>query len=272
MKLPKIFVVNLKKSIDRKKHMEQVLSEVPMEFEFVEAIDAREMKNGNSIIGCAMSHEKTWKLIQKQNLEDAFIMEDDIIIKDKNAFMEILKKRDQLPKDWELVLFGHGASRMTGKGDESSFFHGKSIYQRYKVMRFTTIASGTLSYLVNQNGINCLLKAVHPIANHVDYQCTGNEKVVNLYGIEPVIIEEEKTLGAASDRHNIDCTSLEEIQKDFRLREKGIKKLVNKLEDFLEPLNLLKFIKIPYQQIRRLRRSLLLIKKYKIFTLVKREK
>ena len=118
--------------------MEKLLSELPFEFEFVEAINGKEIENGNSVVGCALSHEKAWKKIKEQNLKDAFIMEDDIIIKDKYTFIEILKKRENFPKDFELVLFGHGGSRLTGKGDESSFFHRKKIYNGYKIIRFTT--------------------------------------------------------------------------------------------------------------------------------------
>ena len=124
--------------------------------------------------------------------------------------------------------------------------------------------------MVNQKGIKNLLNAIHPIYNHVDHQCTGNEKVVNLYGIEPVLIEEEEYLGFRSDRFRIDNTNLKEIYKEYRKNEKGLSRLITKLEDFLEPLKLLKFIKTPYQQIRRLKRSILLIKKYNTSTLEKK--
>ena len=269
MTYPKIFVINLKRSVDRRKHIEKILYELPMEVKFIDAIDAIKQKY-NAITACAYSHEKAWKQIQEENLEDAFIMEDDIIIKDQDSFLQILKKKENFPRDWEVILFAHGGSRIHQKGNESSVFHKKKILNFYKIVRFTTITSGALSYLVNQKGVHNLLNNIHPLQTHIDHQCVGNNKVVNLYGIEPVIIEEDD-IGKNSIRRSLDGITLEKIKKLNKEQENIFDKIINFIEDLLYLFGFLKIIKEFYHQIRRFKRSIFLIKKYKIGNLEKRK-
>ena len=270
MNYPKIFVINLKSSIDRKKHMKKVLSELPITFELIEAVDAKNLTNkeitqyyndekcrkniGNSIakteIAVAFSQIKVWRNIQQQNLESAFIMEDDIIVKDKIAFLEILKKQKEFPKDWELILFAHGSSRVFGKGNESSFFYRKKIFNHYEIIRFTEKAWGALGYLINKKGVKKLLQAAFPIQGPIDDYYTGNDKIINLYGIEPIIIEEHPVFGQKS---NIEKTRFSH-RKNKKVSKKDL--MITQLKNILEFLYLFKIAK----QILRLKRSFCLRK------------
>ena len=255
MTYPKLFILHLKDSIDRKKHMEKILSELPMTVEFIEAVDARTFSDeeisqvyqdnicrktiGRSLtkgeIGCGLSHIKIWKKIRKKNIDSAFIIEDDIIIKDRTAFFEVLKKIEFFPQDWELILFAHGFSHYTGHGDETSLFHKHKIYQHYKIKRFTNKASGTLAYLINQKGIKKLLKEISTqLSGPLDHCYTGNDKIINLYGIEPVIIEESNSLNSIIGMRNTK-------ENQIFISHTFMHQMINQLEKFLKMFYLFGF-------------------------------
>ena len=287
MNYPKIFVINLKRSVDRKKHMEKVLSELPIKVEFVEAIDGKELsdekifqvyddeickKNINRSlskpeISIALNHIKVWKLLQKQNIEDAFVMEDDVMIKDKKVFLEILKNRNCFPKNWEIVLFAHGCSRENGKGTETSFFHTQKIYEKYKIARFIDIAFGALGYLIHSRTIEKLLSNSKIITGPVDNLYTGNSQFVELYGIKPVLIEEDQYFGNRSTISD----QREKSKKKIKTTKDISIKIIDLIEIILQKIHILKTIKNFYQEIRRLKRSVPFIKIYKISTLEKRK-
>ena len=127
MSYPKIFIVNLRRSADRREHMERVLSPLPLEYEFIEAVDAsmltdedlREIYNEEGRkkftnipltkgeIACALSHIKIWKMMQRFDLKEALIMEDDVYIKDYKALLKCLAVRDQYPENYDIVFIWH---------------------------------------------------------------------------------------------------------------------------------------------------------------------
>lgn len=213
MSCPPVFIVNLKQSVDRRVHMEQVLSSLPLEYEFVEAVDGRVLTDGylkevydekacirnigrplsRGEVACALSHVKIWEMIKGRGLEEAFIMEDDICIKDTQAFIDILSQnnRGRYPSKWELILFAHGNSKIVGHGTKTLSFCRRHIHDSYEICRFKAIAWGTLGYLINQRGVKRLLEVIKPLRSTIDDGYTGNIRMVNLYGIEPILIEED---------------------------------------------------------------------------------
>ncbi len=93
--LPPIYVINLKKSIDRLENMKKVMSKYNLNFNRFDAIYGKDLseeevnKNTNimcrtflcndGIIGCAMSHIQIWKKLLEDKTTDMYIiMEDDV--------------------------------------------------------------------------------------------------------------------------------------------------------------------------------------------------
>lgn len=93
------YVINMQCSIDRRKHMEKILSRIEnINYEFVEAVDgslltAEEVSElfdvkkfehhyNRSVcageIGCTLSHQKCYQKMLDENLESILILEDDI--------------------------------------------------------------------------------------------------------------------------------------------------------------------------------------------------
>ena len=197
--------------------MERVLGSLPVDYEFVEAVDASDLTDeyirevyddaacrrnirrslSKPEIACALSHIKVWEIIKESGLEEAFIMEDDIYIKDEEAFREVLKARNRYPKKWELILFGHGNSMVSGIGATTSFFHKEKIYKKYCISRFINFGCGTLGYLLNELAIDKLLCCTNVLEIYID-SYTGTSRFVNLYGVEPVLIEEDDIGGLST--------------------------------------------------------------------------
>ncbi|MBK2044662.1 glycosyltransferase family 25 protein [Allofrancisella guangzhouensis] len=93
----KVFVINLAKDIERRKYIENHLNEKGLVYELIEGVYGKDFsedeinkiadlklsykKMGKTIsineIGCSLSHQKIYKKIVSENLEGAFIIEDD---------------------------------------------------------------------------------------------------------------------------------------------------------------------------------------------------
>ncbi len=122
----KIFVINLLRSVERRKHITEQLEKLHLEYEIFNAVDGTELtddflKNNvdidafmkrpgsirgrKGIIGCALSHKEIYKKIIQDGIQRALIIEDDIIF--NKDIVPILNKLDSIKdsiEDKELIL------------------------------------------------------------------------------------------------------------------------------------------------------------------------
>ncbi len=111
-----VFVINLKRSKERRARAQEVLGSLGLAYEFIEAVDGNDLSERevaeirrnsadprtrlrggtNSLsrgeIGCALSHLKVFELIVKDNLDYACIMEDDLVIKHAGNLRTMLER------------------------------------------------------------------------------------------------------------------------------------------------------------------------------------
>ena len=113
-----IFVINLKRDVEKKKHIIKEFEKNNLKFEFFEAIDGKSLKEfpidlnwydpwyhyhiTMGEVGCALSHISLWKKMIKENIQKAIIFEDDIHILHKDM-MDII---NQIPKGYDWVYLG----------------------------------------------------------------------------------------------------------------------------------------------------------------------
>jgi glycosyl transferase family 25 len=89
----KVYVINMERSIKRRKSMERHLSSLGIDFELIKAIDGRLLSTepgqdliadkppmGKTEIGCLLSHCKVYELMQHSADEFALVLEDDVLI------------------------------------------------------------------------------------------------------------------------------------------------------------------------------------------------
>jgi GR25 family glycosyltransferase involved in LPS biosynthesis len=154
-----------------------------------------------SIIGCAMSHIKTWETILENNNNIALIFEDDISL--CNNFVDQLKsKLEAIPNDFDMLYIGcevgcdvNNKSNMDmtvtrmllGKG-----YNFEIINSEIYVPRFPLAFH---AYIVSKKGVHKLLKlAKDKIYTHIDAQVLMNGKDYGIitYASEPLLAFQKK--------------------------------------------------------------------------------
>ena len=117
----KIFVINLKSDFKKRETMTDILNKYTSDYTFFEAINGKELKDDEykinlnwmnpydnthttyGEVGCALSHYSLWKKMIDENIEQALILEDDVVIKNPD-FISII---DNIPTDaYDLIYLG----------------------------------------------------------------------------------------------------------------------------------------------------------------------
>ena len=105
----KIYVINLKSATEKRETMKNTLDQYTTDYIFFDAINGKELKNSEykinlnwmnpwdnthttyGEVGCALSHYTLWKKMVDENIEQALILEDDIVINNPD-FISIIEK------------------------------------------------------------------------------------------------------------------------------------------------------------------------------------
>jgi len=163
IKIP-IYYINLKKSVDRRLEIEKQLKIHSNTYQRVGAVDGRRInkrideidnikynipkkyKYNKNEIGCLLSHIKTILQIEKDNIEYAMIIEDDMNFYFKNKWAETIETIiKNTPTDWNIIKLHHNNYNLLNK-----------IYQnQYKYIKHIQVSQNwsTGAYLINKKGI-----------------------------------------------------------------------------------------------------------------------
>lgn len=159
----KTYIINLEKSAERKRHMEQILSPYRfLDIQFIKAINGNEMSDAEldkafddeksfqrygRILnrgekGCTLSHRKCYETLLKSDQGYALILEDDIsIIGDLNKLEKI---------DLRSVLANESPTIVFLSGDYWYFRRTEPITNAYS-------ANGAYAYIINKAAAKLLL-------------------------------------------------------------------------------------------------------------------
>jgi glycosyl transferase family 25 len=177
---PKVFVINLNRSVARRKLIENKLNHYNIPFEIFSAIDGselsvedfvrirtnagffkkkygREMNEGE--IGCALSHINLYKKIVLDKTSHAIILEDDIEFdaRLKHLVSNNVKIIDLL-KHFDLVLLGYAEADLNyRRGGKCSVWKRIVLDEIIKVGVPVNRCWGTIGYLISQEGARKLL-------------------------------------------------------------------------------------------------------------------
>lgn len=200
--IPKIFIINLEKSSNRRHFMCNQFDTLDIPFQFVKATLGKTLtteekrmfstfntfKNMGRDLhpnekGCYLSHYYVWKKMVDENIDEAIIMEDDITI--SGDFKSIIKNRKQwLPDNWGILNFAwdtHGDYDFQSSQPILNHIDYSLIEFRYlqSVMR-----SG--SYMLNLEAAKVLINKSKPIRYVVD-TLTGTQHIHQLpiHGVIP---------------------------------------------------------------------------------------
>ncbi|GEM_PF-208819 len=213
--LQKVFVINLDRHRERRRHMEDLCSRHGLPCEIVEAVDGRRLDRAvrervyresgalatlgrpltDGEIGCALSHLHVYRRMVDQGIETALVLEDDVRFSD--ALMDVLGAMEGLPGDWEVVLLGHHRRSSRARVTQASLWFRRPLTEGIRIARFSEMGAGTYGYLVNRAGAARLLIEASPLCKPIDHY-TGDGRHVNVYGVVPpcVLIHDDLSAGS----------------------------------------------------------------------------
>ncbi|XP_061095438.1 procollagen galactosyltransferase 2 [Conger conger] len=131
MGFDEIFLINLKRRLDRRTRMLDTLGTLGIQVTLTEAVDGKALNTSQlqalgiemlpgykdpysgrvltrGEIGCFLSHYNTWTQVVERGLESVLVLEDDVRFEPrfKNRLMTIMESMKQADLDWDLMYVG----------------------------------------------------------------------------------------------------------------------------------------------------------------------
>ncbi len=184
--LPAVFVVSLERSPERYAFMARQLQDLGIPFRKVSAVDGKKLimeelqqiydpeltqKNIGRLItkeeiGCYLSHWKIYKIMTEENLPEALVLEDDVVL-DKDI-IPILKAWDRMPPDCRLLQMGTSWKIESRKKNRFSHLGNIHFPLDYIAVRNYDICYGTMAYIIRRSLASELLELLLPIKLPID--------------------------------------------------------------------------------------------------------
>jgi glycosyl transferase, family 25 len=175
-----VFVINLKRSVERRHHTTEQLNNLDVSFQIVEAIDGAELsdheirnnpdfgiyKRGlhsrhllKKEIGCTLSHLKIYRQMVDEKIELAFILEDDNdYLKD---IKDLLVNMHLYFADWDILYLGHHSGYMTKEAQSRK--KKQLIPYNYFIGEAIELPYGSYAYIIKIEAAKKLLSRAYPI-------------------------------------------------------------------------------------------------------------
>lgn len=167
--LPHIFVINLKRSPERRAAMTERLDPLGMSYSFFDAIDAkdfnldslepydktwrrlyfgRDLKKGE--MGCLLSHRAVYQHMVDAKIDRAIVLEDDVFL--KPDFKQVITAILEQSLKWDMVRFL----------DSEKVYRNSRLVQKilppYVLKRVMIASGGAYGYMLNQHAARTFLK------------------------------------------------------------------------------------------------------------------
>lgn len=178
----KIFVINLRRSVQRKSAIENIMNKYSIDFEFFDAVDGeslssevieksrersdkwyKENEGGKASmklgeIGVSISHFKIYKKIIEENIEYAIITEDDVLLDDRlKKFISYVQKIKSLMGKFDLVLLGYCTNDLNYNQPAICSYWGRmKISNEFRVGIPVKWYWSAIGYLINRRGASLL--------------------------------------------------------------------------------------------------------------------
>ena len=179
----KIFVINLKSSIERRKMMERQLNKLNLSFEIFDAVNGASLTEdaildlydldyynsrpayySRGMVGCTLTHYYIYKKIVEDKIQNAFILEDDMAL--KTDLPEILNKLpEEIREDEAIMLFYQSYSPI--KLSKESAIQLDVKYNLYQVADLNGLIS-TAAYFISYEAAKSMLNKILPVSNVPD--------------------------------------------------------------------------------------------------------
>lgn len=193
-----IFVINLKRSSERRISISKQLSNLDLDCEYIEAVDGMQFtpyeiveKYGEQVfytntynkqrmtlgsLGCLLSHIKFYDLMIENNIPVACVLEDDAELAPR--FADVLNSKTLVEVPWGVLLLGHYSMfrKSFNKGAEAAYWR-KKVCRGHYIARPAEFPFTTLGYLIKLETAKKLRDFAFPIRMPADW-VTGNTELV----------------------------------------------------------------------------------------------
>ena len=193
-----IFVINLKRSPNRKANISKQLDALGLDYQFIEAVDGSQFtpheiveKYGEQVfytntynhqrmtlgsLGCLFSHIKFYEVMIENNIPIACVLEDDAELSPRLPEVLNAPALQQVP--WGTLLLGHYSmyGKSFNKGAETVYWK-KRVCHGHHIARVAEFPFTTIGYVVKLSTAKKLLDLAYPIRMPADW-VTGNTELV----------------------------------------------------------------------------------------------
>jgi glycosyl transferase family 25 len=171
-----VFVINLKRSQDRRDHTTKRLNDLGVPFKLIEAYNGTELSDHEIMsnpdfgiykrrlysryllkeeIGCTLSHLKIYKQMIDEKISLACIVEDDLDY--LTDFKDLVLNTDLNISDWDILYLGHHSGSVTNAAKCKKQKQLKPHF--YWIGEAIDAPFGSYAYIIN-------IKAVEKLINH----------------------------------------------------------------------------------------------------------
>lgn len=241
-----VFVVSLPEATDRRARMTQVLNDLGLDFEFIDAVDGRKFDVANhpnynggkrlrafgkhltgGDIGCILSHKKIYQRMADDKIDAALIFEDDVILRD--AFLPVLKKIQSAPVPFDAVRF-FGSPKL----ERIKARNVCTLDETHYLVRHSGLPGGSHATLMTLKGAKKILKHMDRNAFPIDALLGRSWQTgLNWYTVRPGLAAQDlsfdSSIGDERFDRKLDITGLDKTLYPltrgwFKLSENACKK------------------------------------------------
>lgn len=194
----KTFVINLKRAVERKKYMTNLLQHIDVfDYEFIDAVDGRNLLNtdvelffdtklsyaryGRELslaeIACALSHHKCYSEIVNKDLEYALILEDDISIVGDVSIIKTIGSIIDTKKPLVFLLSG------------DYWFYNKKVINETFSKNTVFDAVGAYAYIINKAAARLLVEKNIQLSCVADHWAFYKSQGLKIQALFPYIID-----------------------------------------------------------------------------------
>jgi len=195
MNIP-VFIINLKRSSDRRDHTIRQLNDLGITFQIIEAVDGNSLSDHdltntpsfgiyknliysryllNEEIGCSLSHLKIYQKMVDEKIALACVLEDDNDY--KMEFKDFFINTDLSVNNWDILYLGHHSGNLKREAGCRKKKQLKPLDIR--IGEASGFPYGSYAYMLNLKAATLLLKQTSSIKSPFD-RYLGNSKKLGL--------------------------------------------------------------------------------------------
>ena len=193
-----IFLINLDRSADRLRRMQDQAAHLSNQFTRVRGVDGLvlpdnmrpEFLNPDGSprsrmlpgeVGCYASHMRAWEHVIDNRLSHAMVLEDDVILEPELAAVAAAAVKS-CPAGWDLI-------HLHASANKKKLIRVAQLEASYRLVRFTRLPINACAYLISQSGAR-KMRQPGPRVRPVDVEMRhGYLRNMDIYGVWPSIVE-----------------------------------------------------------------------------------